>query len=57
MAGLFLACKLEENYKKIRQILLVFHRVFQRRDGVKDPTPLSVGSTVCPVVRAYRVEK
>ena len=47
MAALFLACKLEEVYKKIRVIALVFYRVFQRRDGVKDPAALSVGSPVC----------
>mmetsp|Transcript_38289 Transcript_38289/g.68342 ORF Transcript_38289/g.68342 Transcript_38289/m.68342 type:complete len:409 (-) Transcript_38289:1988-3214(-) len=44
MAALFLACKLEEVYKKIRVIALVFYRVFQRRDGVRDPATLSVGS-------------
>lgn len=47
MGCLFLACKLEENYKKLRVILLVFHRVFQRRDGVSQVQALNVGSSVC----------
>jgi hypothetical protein len=48
MAAMFLAAKVTEYPKKVRDVCNVFHRIFRRRRGLP-ATPLDIGSEVCRI--------
>lgn len=52
IGALFLATKVEECPRKVRDVLNVFHYLEQKRAGVSTPAPLDIYSSVltCPLL-------
>lgn len=46
MGALFLAAKVEETPKQFRDLINVFHHLFEKRDGAEKPEPIDTSKQV-----------